>query len=108
MKTVADDAATLMNAKNEKDHYSKRLMDQTNNKKRRDNHTETRTATHGRPSFVHVARIFGAFFSTANPYRIRDPVKTKVFAVEKADVINTALTMEGRTAWIKNVSAISL
>ena len=97
-----------MNAKNEKDHYSKRLMDQASNKKRRDNHTETRTATHGRPSLVQVAKIFGAFLCTANPYRTRDPVKTKVFAADKVDVTNTALTMEGRTAWIKNVSAIGL
>lgn len=66
-------------------------------------HTETITATHGRPPWVQVVKIFGALFCTANPYRIRDAEKMNVFAAEKADVINTALTMEGRTMRGKNV-----
>lgn len=59
-------------------------------------HTEATTATHGRPSFVQVVKIFGAFFCTASPYRMRDAEKVNMFAAEKADVINTALIMEGR------------
>jgi len=66
-------------------------------------HTETITATHGRPLSVQVAKIFGALFCTASPNRMRDTEKMNVFAAEKADVINTALTMEGRTAWKRSI-----
>jgi len=78
LKTVADDAATFKNAKNERNHAAV-------------------TATHGRPSLVEVAKIFGALFCTASPYKIRDAVNMNVFAAEKAAVSNTALTIEGRT-----------
>jgi hypothetical protein len=61
-------------------------------------HTETITAIHGRPLSVQVVKIFGALFCTASPYKMRDAEKMNVFAAEKVDVINTALTMEGRTA----------
>jgi len=61
-------------------------------------HTETITPTHGRPLLVQVAKIFGTLFCTASPNRMWDAEKMNVFAAEKADVINTALTMEGRTA----------
>jgi len=66
-------------------------------------HTEAVTATHGRPLLVQVAKIFGALFCTAKPNRMRDEEKMNVFAAEKADVINTALMMEGRTAWTRNI-----
>ena len=61
-------------------------------------HTAARIATHGTPSPVQVVNIFGALFCTANPNKIRDAEKMYVLAAEKADVINTALTIEGRTA----------
>ena len=48
---------------------------------------------------MQVVKIFGALFCTASPNRMRDVVKMNVFAAEKADVIKTALTMEGRTMW---------
>ena len=60
--------------------------------------TAARTAIHGKPSLLQVAKIFGALFCTASPYRTRDAVKMNVFAAENADTINTALTIEGRTA----------
>lgn len=60
-------------------------------------HTGTVTASHGRPSLVQVVKIFGAFFCTAIPNRMRDAAKMKVFAAEKAAIINRALTMEGST-----------
>ena len=66
-------------------------------------HTETITATHGRPLSVQVVKIFGILFCTASPYKMRDAEKMNVFAAEKADVINTALTVEGRTARKMNV-----
>jgi hypothetical protein len=78
LNTVPADAATVMNAKKEKSH-------------------ETITAIHGRPLSVQVVKIFGALFCTASPYKMRDAEKMNVFAAEKVDVINTALTMEGRT-----------
>lgn len=60
-------------------------------------HTAAMTATQGTPLFVQVEKIFGAFCCTDIPYRMRDEEKTNVFAAEKADVISTALIMEGRT-----------
>ena len=79
-------------------------MNQANNKNLTEIiHTEVITATHGRPFLVQVVKIFGALFCTANPYRMRDAEKINVFPAENADVINTALTMEGRTVWKRNV-----
>ena len=69
-------------------------------------HTETITAIHGRPLSVQVVKIFGALFCTASPYKTREAEKMSVFDAEKADVINTALTMEGRTSRKMNVLAI--
>lgn len=69
--------------------------------------TQKMTATMGRPFLVHLAKMIGACFLSANPYKIRDEVNRYELPAEKAEVKTHALTREGKPLTPARIMAIT-